>query len=108
MPVKTRAFVAVRDIGKPVSGFYLENAKNIHRRIVPPMTALRNHFTLSGLETYPGMRAIAEGFAGRLSATAQRSAHFYTLLTELVVQPHTTTKCDRSVFDAGDRDLAWP
>jgi len=55
VPVKACTFVPARDIGKPVSGFYLEYSKNIHRRIVPPMTVLRNHFTLSCLETNPGM-----------------------------------------------------
>ena len=70
------------------------------------MTALRNHFTSSCLETYPRMRTIAERFACRLSATTQGSTHLHTFLSELIMQPYTTTECDGPVFDTGDGYLA--
>ncbi len=41
-----------------------------------------------------------------MTATAQRTSHLHTFLSELVMQPHTATKCDGSVLDAGDCDLA--
>jgi hypothetical protein len=50
--VHAGAFVSLRNIGKPVGGFNLEHAKNIHGRIVPPMADLRNHFLIPFLNRF--------------------------------------------------------
>jgi hypothetical protein len=42
MPVHAGTLVPFRNIGQAVSGFDLENAENIHGRIVPPAPWLRN------------------------------------------------------------------
>jgi hypothetical protein len=42
MAVQARTFVPFGYIGKPVGGFDLENAENIHGRIVPPRSSTRN------------------------------------------------------------------
>ena len=44
VPVHAGAFMPVRDIGKPMGGFYLKHSKYIHGPIVPPTGRLRNHF----------------------------------------------------------------
>ena len=42
MPVHAGTLVPFRNVGQAVSGFDLENAENIHGRIVPPAPWLRN------------------------------------------------------------------
>jgi len=42
MPVHAGTLVSFRNVGQAVSGFDLENAENIHGRIVPPAPRLRN------------------------------------------------------------------
>jgi hypothetical protein len=74
MPVHAGALVPFWHIGQAVSCLDLKNAKYIHGRIVPSAECLRNNpvawIASAGLETHPGMRAIAKGFAGRLTTTA--------------------------------------
>jgi hypothetical protein len=42
MAVHACAFVSFRNIGQAMGRFYLENAKDIHGRIVPPAYPARN------------------------------------------------------------------
>jgi hypothetical protein len=42
MAVQARAFMAFRHVGQAVGSFYLEHAKDIHGRIVPPTIHPRN------------------------------------------------------------------
>lgn len=101
------ALVARGDIGKEVCSFYLEYAKNIHGRIVPPMSIRCNSpYLPAGAESRPFVRAVTERLAGRLPAAAQRATHLHAFLAELVVQAQAPAKRYRTVLDTGDGDLA--
>ena len=104
MPVHAGTFVPFGNVGQAVSGFDLKNAENIHGWIVPPAEFLRNRST--GLEPCPCMRAITKWLAGGLAAAAKRAAHLHTFLPKLVVQAQAAAECDRSILDAGKRELA--
>jgi hypothetical protein len=104
MAVNAGTLMARLNMRKPVGRFNLENAKYIHRRIVPPgQPLIKPAESATGTKAGLFVGAVAEWLVGGVTTTAQRTALLDALLAVAVVHSQTTAEGQRAVFDHGNR-----
>ena len=108
MAMNPCTLMACRNMRKPVRRFDLENAKYIHRRIVPPAQPLIKpgrqagsvrQESAAGAKPCSFVRTVTEGFVGGVAATAQRATLFDAFLAVVVVHPQAAAEGHRAILD---------